>query len=76
MTPLLEVEALKKHFPIQTGMFSRVSGHVYAVDSNRLERAIRLVTATIADHVFARRGASFFTLSKRKGLPIRLVTAT
>ncbi len=29
---LLEVEGLKKHFPIHTGMFSRVSGQVYAVD--------------------------------------------
>ncbi|MBV8504757.1 MAG: ATP-binding cassette domain-containing protein, partial [Alphaproteobacteria bacterium] len=32
MTPLLEVEGLKKHFPIHTGVFSRVSGQVYAVD--------------------------------------------
>src|SRR5215813_14317634 len=32
MRPLLEVEGLKKHFPIHTGLFSRVSGHVYAVD--------------------------------------------
>jgi oligopeptide/dipeptide ABC transporter ATP-binding protein len=31
-TKLLEVEGLKKHFPIHTGVFSRVSGHVYAVD--------------------------------------------
>jgi peptide/nickel transport system ATP-binding protein/oligopeptide transport system ATP-binding protein len=30
--PLVEVRGLKKHFPIQTGVFSRVSGHVYAVD--------------------------------------------
>ena len=29
---LLEVEDLKKHFPIHKGLFSRVSGHVYAVD--------------------------------------------
>ena len=29
---LLEVEDLKKHFPIHKGVFSRVSGHVYAVD--------------------------------------------
>jgi peptide/nickel transport system ATP-binding protein/oligopeptide transport system ATP-binding protein len=29
---LLEVTGLKKHFPIQRGVFSRVSGHVYAVD--------------------------------------------
>ena len=30
--PLLEVDDLKKHFPIHKGVFSRVSGHVYAVD--------------------------------------------
>ncbi len=38
--PLLEVTGLKKHFPIHKGLFSRVSGHVYAVDgvSFRLER--------------------------------------
>ena len=29
---LLEVSGLKKHFPIHKGVFSRVSGHVYAVD--------------------------------------------
>jgi len=32
VTPLLEVTNLKKHFPIQQGLFSRVSGQVYAVD--------------------------------------------
>jgi oligopeptide/dipeptide ABC transporter ATP-binding protein len=32
MTPLLEVRGLKKHFPLQKGVFSRVSGYVYAVD--------------------------------------------
>jgi peptide/nickel transport system ATP-binding protein/oligopeptide transport system ATP-binding protein len=32
MTALLEVSDLKKHFPIYRGVFSRVSGHVYAVD--------------------------------------------
>ena len=32
MTPLLEVEGLKKHFPIRKGFFSRASGSVYAVD--------------------------------------------
>ena len=31
-TPLLEVSNLKKHFPIHKGVFSRVSGQVYAVD--------------------------------------------
>lgn len=31
-TPLLEVENLKKHFPIRKGLFSRVVGQVYAVD--------------------------------------------
>src|SRR5689334_11127299 len=30
--PLLEVEALKKHFPVYKGLFSRVAGQVYAVD--------------------------------------------
>src|SRR6266481_487679 len=30
--PLLEVQGLKKHFPIHQGVFSRVSGYVYAVD--------------------------------------------
>jgi peptide/nickel transport system ATP-binding protein/oligopeptide transport system ATP-binding protein len=30
--PLLEVSGLKKHFPIHDGLFSRLSGHVYAVD--------------------------------------------
>ena len=30
--PLLQVSGLKKHFPIHKGVFSRVSGHVYAVD--------------------------------------------
>jgi oligopeptide/dipeptide ABC transporter ATP-binding protein len=32
MTALLEVQGLKKHFPIHRGVFSRVSGYVYAVD--------------------------------------------
>src|SRR5499427_10596812 len=32
MSALLEVEGLKKHFPIHQGVFSRISGHVYAVD--------------------------------------------
>jgi len=31
-TPLLEVQDLKKHFPLYKGVFSRVSGQVYAVD--------------------------------------------
>lgn len=31
-SPLLEVTDLKTHFPIRRGVFSRVSGHVYAVD--------------------------------------------
>ena len=30
--PLLAVQGLKKHFPIHKGVFSRVSGQVYAVD--------------------------------------------
>ena len=32
IAPLLEVRNLKKHFPIHKGLFSRVSGQVYAVD--------------------------------------------
>ena len=32
MIPLLEVRDLKKHFPIHKGVFSHVSGYVYAVD--------------------------------------------
>jgi oligopeptide/dipeptide ABC transporter ATP-binding protein len=30
--PLLEVNGLKKHFPIRRGLLGRLSGHVYAVD--------------------------------------------
>ena len=30
--PVLEVEDLKKHFPIQAGVLRRTVGHVYAVD--------------------------------------------
>lgn len=30
--PVLSVSGLKKHFPIKTGVFSRVTGHVKAVD--------------------------------------------
>jgi oligopeptide/dipeptide ABC transporter ATP-binding protein len=30
--PLLEVKDLKKHYPVRKGVFSRVSGWVYAVD--------------------------------------------
>src|SRR6516165_11383650 len=32
MSPLLEVRGLKKHFPLYKGVFSRISGQVYAVD--------------------------------------------
>ena len=31
-TPLLEVMALKKHFPLRGGLMGGVTGHVYAVD--------------------------------------------
>gem|GEM_PF-6760840 len=31
-SPLLEVKDLKKHFPIQRGVFRKVVGHVKAVD--------------------------------------------
>jgi peptide/nickel transport system ATP-binding protein/oligopeptide transport system ATP-binding protein len=34
---LLEVSGLKKHFPIHSGLFSRVSGRVYAVDGVSFE---------------------------------------
>ncbi len=30
--PILEVEGLKKYFAVKTGVFSRVTGHVKAVD--------------------------------------------
>jgi peptide/nickel transport system ATP-binding protein len=32
MSPVVEVQDLKKHFPIYKGVFSRVCGQVYAVD--------------------------------------------
>jgi oligopeptide/dipeptide ABC transporter ATP-binding protein len=32
VSPLIEVRELKKHFPIHQGVFSRVTGQVYAVD--------------------------------------------
>ncbi len=35
--PLLEVRDLKKHFPIHSGVLSRVSAHVYAVDGVSFE---------------------------------------
>lgn len=40
VNPLLTVEDLKVHFPVKKGLFSKVSGHVYAVDgvSLSLER--------------------------------------
>jgi oligopeptide/dipeptide ABC transporter ATP-binding protein len=34
---LIEVQGLKKHFPIHTGVFSRVSDYVYAVDGVSFE---------------------------------------
>src|SRR6516165_5553020 len=37
--PLLQVHELKKHFPIYKGVFSRVSGHVRAVDGVSFEIA-------------------------------------
>jgi oligopeptide/dipeptide ABC transporter ATP-binding protein len=30
--PLLDVKELRKHYPVRRGLFSRVSGYVYAVD--------------------------------------------
>jgi len=40
MSPVVEVQDLKKHFPIHQGVFSRVAGQVYAVDgvSFRIDR--------------------------------------
>src|SRR5258708_11371934 len=32
MTALLEVAGLKKHCPVQKGLFSRIAGYVHAVD--------------------------------------------
>jgi peptide/nickel transport system ATP-binding protein len=37
--PVLEVNDLKKHFPIFGGLFGRVKGHVYAVDGVSFEIA-------------------------------------
>ncbi len=37
-TPLLEVNDLKKHFPIRGGFFGGVTGHVYAVDGISCKR--------------------------------------
>ncbi|MFN3487125.1 MAG: peptide ABC transporter substrate-binding protein, partial [Planctomycetota bacterium] len=31
-TPLLEVQDLKKHFPVRKGLFGRIAGWVRAVD--------------------------------------------
>ena len=36
-TPLLEVNALKKHFPIKGGVLGGTTGHVYAVDGVSFE---------------------------------------
>ena len=36
---ILRIEGLKKHFPVRKGIFSRVSGHVRAVDGVDLEIA-------------------------------------
>jgi ABC-type microcin C transport system duplicated ATPase subunit YejF len=38
---LLQVEDLKKHFPIQAGVFRRVVNHVKAVDGVSFEGASR-----------------------------------
>jgi len=35
--PLLKVKKLKKYYPIKSGVFSRVTGHVKAVDDIDLE---------------------------------------
>src|SRR5438445_9580208 len=35
--PLLQVNDLKKHFPVRSGLFSRRSGRVYAVDGVSFE---------------------------------------
>ena len=37
LRPLVQVTALKKHFPVHQGFFSRVSGQVYAVDGVSFE---------------------------------------
>ena len=37
VAPILRVEGLKKHFPIKTGVFSRVSSYVQAVDGIDLD---------------------------------------
>ena len=45
--PLLEVRDLKKHFPIHTGVFSRVSDLVYAVDGKPVKDPVWLDTVNV-----------------------------
>ena len=62
--PLLEVRNLKKHFPIHTGLFSRVSDRVYAVDANayfarpgpRVVAGTELLAHLIHPEIFGWRG--------------------
>ncbi|MBI1425302.1 MAG: dipeptide ABC transporter ATP-binding protein [Gammaproteobacteria bacterium] len=48
-TPLLEVERLKVHFPIQRGVFKRVVGHVRAVDEIDLRIGQRHTLALVGE---------------------------
>ena len=48
-TPLLDVERLKVHFPIQRGVFKRVVGHVRAVDDIDLRIGQRHTLALVGE---------------------------
>ena len=38
--PLLQVNDLKKHFPIRGGLFSTITGYVFAVDGISFKKVI------------------------------------
>ena len=58
MTALLEVKDLRKHYPVRRGLFSRVSGYVYAVD--RANTGMHIVELTGS----ARAAADFSKAAK------------
>ncbi len=47
--PLLQVTGLKVHFPIRTGLFKRVTGHVKAVDGISLQIAAGKTLALVGE---------------------------